>query len=47
MRAAATPRHRRGAEVQTGPICISHGDKMAEKKTLDEEEDDAAEEEFV
>jgi hypothetical protein len=40
-----TPRHRREAEVQTGPICISHGDKIVEKKTLDEEEDDAAEEE--
>jgi hypothetical protein len=26
------PRPRRGTEVQTGPICISHGDKLAEKK---------------
>jgi hypothetical protein len=29
---AVTPRRRREPEVQTGPICISHGDKLAEKK---------------
>jgi hypothetical protein len=28
-----------------GPISIGHGDKFAKKETLDEEEDDAAEEE--
>jgi hypothetical protein len=42
-----TPRRRREADVQTGPICISHGDKLAEKETLDEEEYNAAEEESV
>jgi hypothetical protein len=40
-------RRSRDAEVQTGSICISHEDKLGETKTLDEEEDDAAEEESV
>jgi hypothetical protein len=31
-RMAATTRRRRDAKVQTGSICISHGDKLAEKK---------------
>jgi hypothetical protein len=32
MRAAATLRRRRGAKVQTGPICTSHVEKWGEKK---------------
>jgi hypothetical protein len=45
MRAAATPLCHREAEAQTVSISIGHGDKFAKEKTLDEEEDDAAEEE--